>query len=173
MGWILLVLIIGLPVVEITVFVKVAGLMGFLPAVGLAVVSGILGMALLRGQGLSTALRARSLLDKGVMPVAEVFDGICLMVAGGLLLFPGFVSDIAGLILLLPPVRAALRSWLVRRMPAEDVAPFGAGRTGAAGPGVIEGEFHEVPDPDAPAADRLEHRPGSDGLNGGGPARHG
>lgn len=170
MAWILLVLIIGLPVLEITVFVKVAGVMGFLPAIALAILSGIAGMALLRGQGLATALRARSLLDKGVMPVAEVFDGICLMVAGGLLLLPGFVSDVLALILLLPPVRAGLRSWLSRRLPMEGGSPFGDARAGQSGPQVIEGEFREVPEQDGQIEHRLNHTPNADKDD---PARRG
>lgn len=134
MGWLILGAIIIVPLIEIAVFVKVAGVVGVLPAILLAVIAGMVGIALLRRQGFSTVERLRRAVERGEPPVREVFDGACLLVAGGLLLLPGLVSDVLALLLLLPPVRAALRAWLGRHARPAAGAP----------PGVIDGEFRVI-----------------------------
>lgn len=116
MGWIILVSVIALPVVEIAFFIKVADLIGLIAAIAAAILAGLIGMALLRGQGLATLNRARANLDRGEMPVDEAFDGLCLLIAGALLLLPGFLTDILAALILLPPVRALLRRWLAARV---------------------------------------------------------
>lgn len=86
-------------------------------------------------------------MDRGEVPVQEVFDGICLAAAGLLLMLPGFFTDMVAVILLLPPVRAALRHWLMGRMTAVTVA----GQSPPPGqPPVIDAEYHVVDDKDAP-----------------------
>lgn len=140
MAWIVLLTIIALPVAEIAFFVKVAGLIGILPAILAAILAGMGGLALLRRQGLQTAARAQRSFEKGELPVEQVFDGVCLLVAGALLLLPGFLGDIVALALLLPPVRMVLRRWLGRHLvPRPPREP---------GPPVIEVEFREVPSDD-------------------------
>lgn len=146
MGWLLLALIIAVPVAEIAAFVAVSREIGLLAAVGLAVVAGLAGMALVRGKSISVLFRARSALDRGQLPINEAFDGICLFLAGGLLLLPGFISDGLALLLLLPPVRRLLRQWLAHRLVV---------RRG--GPVVIEGDYTEVHPPPAPGPNRLPH----------------
>ncbi|MBI2235890.1 MAG: FxsA family protein [Magnetospirillum sp.] len=141
MAWLVLVAILAFPVIEITLFVQSATTFGVLPTIAAAILAGMVGMAVLRRQGLATALAVRAQLDHGELPLAEAFDGLCLAVAGGLLLLPGFFSDVLALLLLLPPVRALLRRWLAARV---NVATPQNG-----GPLVIEGEFREVP-PDRP-----------------------
>jgi len=141
MGWLVVGTIIIVPLMEIAVFVKVAGWVGLIPAIGLAVAAGVIGVALLRAQGFSTVARMRAALDRGEPPVREVFDGACLMVAGALLLLPGLVSDVLALLLLPPPIRAALRAWLGRHLRAGGVVVTGEGRTE-----VIEGDFRVVDD---------------------------
>lgn len=93
-------------------------------------------MALLRNQGLATAQRAQKQLNSGQMPVAELFDGACLAVAGILFMLPGFVTDLLGFPLLIPPLRRWLRGLLAARLQA--------GRGGRGGPTVIEGEWEVV-----------------------------
>ncbi len=147
MGWFILLSIIALPLLEVAIFVKAVDAIGILPAIAAAVVAGIAGLALWRHQGLQTALRARQTLDRGQMPVAEVFDGMCLLLAGGLLLLPGFMSDVVGLLLLLPPVRALLRHLLARRMV---VVGGAAPQRPRGGPTVIEADYTEIVEPGEP-----------------------
>jgi UPF0716 protein FxsA len=152
MAWFVLVAVLAFPVMEITLFVKSATTFGVLPTLAAAILAGVAGMALLRHQGLATALRARAQFERGEMPVSEVFDGLCLAAAGVLLLLPGFASDFLALLLLLPPVRAVLRHRLAGRVLAGRVTVTGHRPAGPrpSGPAVIEGDFHEVPPPSSP-----------------------
>ncbi len=150
MAILLLAAFIGVPLVEIAVFVQVGGWIGLGPTLTLVVLTAVLGTWQLRAQGLATLLRARDQIDRGALPARELFDGACLLVAGALLLTPGFVTDAAGFLLVLPPVRDLLRELLARYVRtsletrsfvhAEEVGPGGA-----QGP-IIDGEFRDVSD---------------------------
>ncbi len=96
------------PLVEIAVFIRIGDLIGVWPTVGLVVLTAVIGSALVYTQGFSALYRARAALEQGDVPVRELIDGLCLLVAGLLLLTPGFVTDIAGYLLLLPPMRLML-----------------------------------------------------------------
>lgn len=153
MAWFIIALVIAVPVAEIAVFVKVAQAVGGLATVALAVGAGLVGLALVRAQGGRTLLRAQALVQRGEMPVAEMFDGLCLALAGGLLILPGFLSDLVAIVLVLPPVRAALKVWLARHFTV--VAPQGAASGGASAHGggtVIDGDYTVV----EPERQRLE-----------------
>ncbi|MBC7906989.1 MAG: FxsA family protein [Rhodospirillaceae bacterium] len=147
MAWMVLLAVIAIPVVEIALFIKSAQWVGLFPTIIIAIGAGALGIALVRRQGLELLLRARTQMDQGDLPVGEVFDGICLAIAGVLLVLPGFFTDFIAVLLLLPPVRAALRLWLSGRVGVVATAR-NAGPT--AGPQVIEAEYHVVEDRDAP-----------------------
>lgn len=82
----ILIAIILLPMVEIAVFIQVGGLIGVWPTLALILLTTFAGAALLRSQGFATAQRAREALMRNELPVAEVFDGFCLVAAGVLLL---------------------------------------------------------------------------------------
>src|SRR3546814_13232743 len=105
---------------------------------------------LIRTQGLRTWMQARASLDRGEMPVRELFDGLCLFAAGILLMTPGFFTDALALLLLLPPLRHLLAERLVRSMVVMHGGRGDAGRgdAGQQRPVVIETEFHEVCDDD-------------------------
>jgi UPF0716 protein FxsA len=152
MAWMVLLAVIALPVVEIALFIKSAHWLGLLPTIVLAVGAGFAGIAMVRAQGLDLLLRARSQMDRGEVPVREVFDGICLAVAGALLVLPGFFTDFIAIALLLPPVRAALRLWLVGRKGVVVAAarPGAHPETRSSGPQVIEADYHVVDDNDRP-----------------------
>lgn len=157
MAWLMVVALIGLPVLEITLFVKAAQWIGVLPTVALAIAAGMAGVALVRAQGLATMFRVRAQLDRGEMPVAEVFDGLCLALAGALLFLPGFFSDILALLLLLPPVRAALRLWLaghVRTVVAASPRSPHQPQPHDKRPPVIDADYHVVEDDRDPGRDR-------------------
>ncbi|MFD2233606.1 FxsA family protein [Phaeospirillum tilakii] len=137
MGWMLFAAVIALPVAEVMVWVRVAAVIGAGATILLSVVSVLVGLAILRQQGVSVLLDAHRRLERGEMPVAAAFEGLCLSAAGFLLVVPGFLTDLAALALLVPAVRALLWGWLERRLPPA-VPPTGPG------PVVIEGEFVEV-----------------------------
>lgn len=147
MAWLLIMAVIAVPVVEIAVFIKTAQLIGLGAAVLLALLAGVVGVILVRAQGLRTMMRAKELLDHGQMPVAEMFDGLCVAVAGGLLILPGFLSDAVALLLLAPPVRAVLRGWIAARLVVVRPATGGPGGQ----PPVIDGEYRVV-DHDPPVS---------------------
>jgi UPF0716 protein FxsA len=109
----LLVLIfIVLPVAEIYVIIKVGEAIGVWPTVGLLILDGFLGAALLRHQGRAAWRRFNAALAAGKIPAREAFDGAMVIVGGAFLLAPGFITDAIGLLLLLPPSRAVFRGIL-------------------------------------------------------------
>jgi UPF0716 protein FxsA len=153
----LLVLLLALGVAELAVLVKVAGALGVVPTVLLVVGLGIAGTALVRRQGLATLRRAHAATQAGRLPVADLFDAACLLVAGLLLMLPGLLSDVPAVGLLLPPVRRLLYNALARRVRA-------VGRSGArprgSGPALIEGEYEEVQPLPPDGSDERRPRPG-------------
>jgi UPF0716 protein FxsA len=114
MALFLAVLIVG-AIVELTVIVQVATWIGVLDTIGLLLLVSILGAWLVKRQGMGLARRVQAELQAGRVPGASLVDGLLLLIAGLLLVVPGFVSDAFGLLLLLPPVRALVRAWLRRR----------------------------------------------------------
>ena len=110
----LLLVFIGVPIAEIAVFIEAGEQFGFWPTIGMVVLTAVLGTALLRHQGLQTVARVQNSLDRGEVPVDELFAGICLMAAGLLLLIPGFLTDSVGFALLLPGIRNILAGGIVR-----------------------------------------------------------
>ncbi len=152
MALLLLLAFIAVPLIEIAVFVEVGEEIGALSTILATVLTALAGMALLRSQGLATLERARANLDKGVMPARELFDGVCLLLAGALLLVPGFVTDGLGLLLFVPALRAVLRRFVGRHVNTDGVElrqghsthrPNSRPRSD-----VIEGEYREVNDDD-------------------------
>ena len=97
--------LLALPFLEIAGFVIVGRQVGVFYTLALVVASGVLGAILLRVQGFGVAGRIRRELDAGRDPSRELANGVMILVAGVLLLIPGFVTDIIGLLLFLPPVR--------------------------------------------------------------------
>lgn len=150
----LLFLFIFVPLAEVGVFIQVGGLLGLWPTLALCLVTAVIGTACIRYQGFNLINRARAQLDAGEAPVFELISGVCLVVAGVLLLVPGFVTDAVGFLLLLPPARRLFYDRvLAPRMTvmAEAQAARGQKRSGPGGrppprPSVIEGEFEEVGD---------------------------
>lgn len=98
-------LILAMPVVEIAVLIAVGSEIGVLATLGLLFASAALGVLLVRIQGFSTVQRIRAELDRGGSPGRDLVHGMMILVAGVLLIIPGFVSDAIGLLLFLPPVR--------------------------------------------------------------------
>jgi UPF0716 protein FxsA len=161
-----LVLLLLLPILEIAVLIEVGGWIGGGPTLLLVVLGGVAGSLLLRRQGLATLRRAQESLDRGEPPVGAVFEGFCVVIGAILLIIPGFLTDIVGILLLVPFLRDALGRWLLDRMRANgsmrvwmsrsETRPSGTTRTTGE---VIDVDYREV-EPDAPRLE--ESRWGSD-----------
>ena len=170
MALVLVILFIVVPIAELYVLIQIGQAIGILPTIALLILDSILGAALMRSQGRATWRRFNRATAEGRVPGNEVLDGALVIFGGALLLTPGFLSDFLGLILLLPPTRALVRTLLVRRFAGRIVAgaasgaqarmgrmfTFGAGGRAGAGPAgrrssppvddeVVEGTAREVP----------------------------
>jgi UPF0716 protein FxsA len=128
----LVLLFIAVPIVEIYVIIQVGEAIGALWTIALLVADSILGSVLMRTQGRAAWRRFNETVAGGRIPAREVLDGVLVIFGGALLLTPGFVTDIFGLALLLPPTRAVIRRLLVRRFAGRFVVarPGSAGRPG-------------------------------------------
>jgi UPF0716 protein FxsA len=106
------------PIAELYVIVQVAGGIGVLETIVLLIAVSLAGAWLVKWQGIVTLARFQRRVMSGQVPTAELVDGILVICAGALLLTPGFLTDLTGLALLLPPVRAVVRAGVVRRFRA-------------------------------------------------------
>jgi len=114
MGLILLTLFIAVPIIEFALFIEIGGFLGLWPTLLIVVLTALLGTILLRAQGLATIRRAEQHMAAGELPVNEVVSGLFLLVAGSLLLTPGFMTDAIGFSLFVPSVRL----WLGQKILA-------------------------------------------------------
>ena len=105
-----------IPVSEIYILIAIGGQIGILPSIGLVILTGIVGASLARSQGLKTLGRLRNSFQQGVVPGEELLNALLIAIAGIVLLTPGFLTDAAGLFLLIPATRTLCREWLKRRM---------------------------------------------------------
>jgi UPF0716 protein FxsA len=127
----LVVLFIVVPIVELYVIIQVGQLIGVWPTLALLLADALLGSLLLRHQGRSAWRRFNAALAEQRFPGREVADGVMIAVGGTLLLTPGFVTDVFGFLLLIPPTRALarrlLRGYVGRRFVVVGVGGAGGG----------------------------------------------
>jgi UPF0716 protein FxsA len=147
--------IFGLPILEIAVFIMVGSEIGVLRTLALILLSTVAGAFLLRVQGFGALARIRREAEAGHDPGRELAHGAMIMLAGILLLIPGFVTDILGLLLFVPPIRELAWRFLKRRMVV--VSSFGSGFGGFRREtrdgktiDLDEEEFHRTPNPKSP-----------------------
>jgi UPF0716 protein FxsA len=114
MALLLVLIFLVAPLVELAVIVQVAGTLGVPNTIGLLVVVSVLGAWLAKREGVGVLRRIQAALDRGQLPSREVADGGLILLAGALMVTPGFISDCLALLLLFPPTRAAVRGPLVR-----------------------------------------------------------
>jgi UPF0716 protein FxsA len=100
------------PAFEIYVFIQVAGAIGTLQTIAMIIVTGVLGAYLTRREGFAVLRRLQSQVQAGHLPADELIDGAMILVGGALLLTPGFLTDVLGLALVIPPLRAVLKGIL-------------------------------------------------------------
>ena len=126
-----LLLFIAVPIIEMWILIQVGGEIGALPTIALVVVTAMIGLSLLKRQGLSTLMSARAKMDQGRIPAGELVSGVMLAVGGALLLTPGFVTDAACFLLLLPMTRRWLLIQLIERYRGKII---------------IEGDYQKIDD---------------------------
>ena len=141
----LLVLFLVVPIAEIWVLIEVGSVVGAVATIGLVVLTAVVGAALMRAQGLATLFRARAAMAKGEVPALELLEGAVILIAGALLLTPGFITDAAGFACLIPPFRRRLILATVSLRPAGPSRPH---RRPERGRRTLEGEYWRPEDRD-------------------------
>ncbi len=139
----LIILFIVVPIIELYVIIQIGSLIGVVPTLLLLLADALLGSLLLRQQGRGAWQRFNAALAGRRFPGREVADGLLIAIGGTLLLTPGFITDIFGLLLLIPPSRAMirrlLRGFVSRRFVIVGAATGGGFRTGAEATGTDSG----------------------------------
>jgi UPF0716 protein FxsA len=160
--WLPLALIFLLAYIEISIFIKVAAVLGVLVTLLLVILSSCIGISLVRNQGIKTFIQMQQKLAAGESPAAEMVKSVSLVLAGFLLLLPGFLTDAIGLLLLLPPIQKSLTLKLMPHLNIYRSGGFSAGdynnSSGPIGGGnTFDGEFQRKSD-----GLTVEHRPDED-----------
>jgi UPF0716 protein FxsA len=155
----LVALFIVVPIAELYVIIQVGQAIGALPTIAILLADSIIGSLLLRSQGRTAWRRFNEALQAGRVPAREVLDGALVIFGGAFLITPGFITDIVGIVLLLPPTRALVRRLTVgifaRRFVVSAVGTAGAAgaraarrrHNGAKGTHDVEGTAVEVDPP--------------------------
>ncbi|KNC14448.1 FxsA family protein [Pseudomonas coleopterorum] len=146
-----LLLFLLFPVLELYVFFKVSTAIGFFPALLLIIAGSVLGVLVMRVAGLATVLRTRASLQRGELPAEQMFNGLVTAMGGVLLIVPGFITDVFGVLCLLPftrhflirKVRERAQAQAMRQRAFADDMPPPGGSTQAYRAHVIEGEVIE------------------------------
>jgi UPF0716 protein FxsA len=139
-SWLFL-LFIGVPLLEIYLLIKVGSLIGGLPTILLVVLTAIVGIAMLRWQGISALARVHHALERGELPALELLESMMLLIGGVLFLTPGFVTDLCGFLCLVPRFRSAVALWVLQRSQI-----FVQRRTAEAESRVFEGKWKREDD---------------------------
>lgn len=151
--WLFAILVL-VPIIEIALFIQVGGAIGLWPTLAIVVATALAGTILLRSQGIATLNSLQNSVASGDNPMQPIAHGALILVAGVLLLTPGFFTDAFGLSLMIPPVRAALIKMGASRLAARTVI-FSDGAMGQSHPtppqdDIIDAEFTEEETKDAP-----------------------
>jgi UPF0716 protein FxsA len=147
---VLLVLFVVVPIVEIYVIIQVGQSIGALWTIALLIADSVAGSLLMKSQGRIAWRRFQLAVAEGRIPAREVMDGVLVIFGGAFLLTPGFVTDILGALLLLPPTRAVIRRLIARRFT---LTVLGGAMPGPMGPGRVRRRPEEDFDVDGTAHD--------------------
>ena len=168
----LFIFLFSLSLIEIALFMAVGDIVGFWGTLLMVVITALIGAKLARSQGISVLLSAQQTVAQGKTPVKEIYAGICILIAGALLITPGFLTDGVGILLLIPAFRGLLGIYLADKIISKvNVTNFhssGAGFSASSGfdahfgdtmnqnphqdSNIIDGDFQEVKPntPDSP-----------------------
>ncbi len=131
----ILLLIIGIPLIEIYLFIKIGSKIGAFNTISLILITAVLGIYYARYEGLNTLKSGMSRIINNKLPLYEILSGATLAFASLLLIFPGFATDIMGLLLIFPPTRKLLFNFLSKKFPKENKKKD-----------FIEGDFEDIDD---------------------------
>jgi UPF0716 protein FxsA len=146
----LFVLFIIIPIIEISVLMQVGELLGLWPTIGIVILSAWVGAKYVRQQGLATLQSVQSKMAEGEMPSSEIVTGLMLLIAGVLLVTPGFVTDIFGLSLLVPSVRQMIAASVQKHINVHGhVAVNSAGASFHQGNTYEHEGFSQAPNPES------------------------
>jgi UPF0716 protein FxsA len=112
---VLVLLFLVVPLVELYVIIQVGQAFGALNTIALLIIISAVGGWLVKREGMSVWRRFQTQVESGQVPGREIADGVMILFAGALLMSPGFLTDLLGISLLLPPVRAVVRTAVMRR----------------------------------------------------------
>ena len=136
-------LILLIPVIEIALFIQAGSLFGTGMTILLTLITAVIGLTLIRQQGVQTLFRAQQKMNTGEVPAFEMLEGMLFAIAGVCLLTPGFFTDTIGFLILIPPLR---RTGIIYLTSIRAVTPTYS--THKPGSRTIEGEYHK-PDQDS------------------------
>ncbi len=144
------VLFLLVPLLEIYLLIKVGGIIGALPTVFMVVFTAMLGVLLLRHQGIYTIGKAQRALARGELPAEAMLEGVVLMISGVMLLTPGFFTDVIGFLGLIPALRrwmilAVIERGIITRMP-RGPGPRGSDSGESRGSRTLEGDYRREDD---------------------------
>ncbi|MEM7618108.1 MAG: FxsA family protein, partial [Pseudomonadota bacterium] len=130
---------------ELMVFASVGEEIGLLNTLLLALITAIIGGAIVKHQGMQTIVNMRGAMGQGKMPLSDMFDGFCLVVAGATLITPGFITDTVGFVLLVPQMRAVLKNIIMKHTSwSVSTHSHSYNNTTMQDPDIIEGEYEPV-----------------------------
>ena len=132
------------PAAEIAIFVQVGSRIGVGMTVLMVILSAVVGMWLVRRQGFATAARVQAMVARGESPALGMLEGMALLAAGVLLVLPGFLTDIAAFVLLIPPLRRVLLRLYLRHMGVADTVTRHPPTGDGSGRRPLEGESRRV-----------------------------
>jgi len=141
---ILLLLFIAIPLLEIYLLIQIGEEIGALPTVALVIFTAVLGVWLLRWQGLTTLAQAQQSMAQGQLPAIPLIEGLFLLVAGVLLLTPGLFTDAIGFLLLVPPLRRGIAKLILQQSWWRMSSQFRQTSTHQQQSHTIEGEFSQT-----------------------------
>jgi len=154
-------LFVIVPIAEIATFIQIGDIIGLWPTLGIILLTAFFGTGLLRYQGMTTLNQAQLSLNDGELPLTPVIHGVFLLIAGLLLLTPGFITDAVGFGLFIPPLRLLIAKWAIEKFknsPRTGMQPGASANSKPAGTAtstIIEGEY-------TIADDDSENAPGSE-----------
>lgn len=143
-----LIIFILIPILEIAAFINIGGMIGVWPTVAIALLTAMIGGSIIRYQGFITTENIRTAISRGKTPIPELFDGLCLVASGALLITPGFVTDTIGLALLVPPIRDLIRGYFSKGFQAQTDINGQSQPYQSQDSGIIEGDYERLDDED-------------------------
>jgi UPF0716 protein FxsA len=176
MSFILFLLFVAMPFVELALLIYLGQLLGFWPTIVIVIVTAVIGAFVLQRQGLQTMRRISQAMASGEPPIEPVVDGFFIAIAGAFLLTPGVITDGIGLALLVPPVRRAVARWGFSRMLEKGSFTVHTYHTGGGAESAKSDTFNTGPGPTpGPTHGRTPGASPDDGAprssQGGGPKR--